>query len=101
MKSLYFYLTSISIVLYIFVLFGVFQYAPEYLIYITSIIKMYIAVMLIYRFNPFNNKTTLSSDDKQMVFSSGIYLLLTTTIGDYLVTYKDKVEDKLKNAIYK
>lgn len=92
MKSLYFYLTSISIVLYIFVLLGVSQYAPEYLIYITSIIKIYIAVMLIYRFNPFNNKTILSSDDKKMVFSSGIYLLLTTTIGDYLIEYKDKIE---------
>ena len=99
MKSLYFYLTSFSIVLYIFVLFGIFQYAPEYLFYLTSIIKMYIAIMLIYRFNPFTNKTTLSSDDKKMIFSSGIYLLLTTAVGDYLVVYKNNIEDKFKNII--
>ena len=97
--SVYFYLTTISAILYVAVLFGSFHFAPEYLIYITSIIKIYIALMLIYRFNPLTKKTSLSSDDKKMVFSSGVYLLLTTTIGDYLVTYKDKIENKFKNVL--
>ena len=99
MNSIYFYLTTISALLYISVLFGSFHYAPEYLVYITSIIKVYISFMLIYRFNPLTNKKNLSSDDKKMVFSSGVYLLLTTTIGDYLVSYKKGIENKLKNAV--
>tara|TARA_B100000524_G_scaffold339897_1_gene232544 strand:- start:594 stop:902 length:309 start_codon:yes stop_codon:yes gene_type:complete len=99
MNSIYFYLTTISAVLYVVILFGSFHYAPEYLVYITSIIKVYISFMLIYRFNPFNKKTGLTKDDKNMIFSSGIYLLLTTTVGDYLVAYKDKITDKVKNVI--
>ena len=55
--------------------------------------------MLIFRFHPFNKKTGLTKDDKNMIFSSGIYLLLTTTVGDYLVAYKDKITDKVKNVI--
>jgi hypothetical protein len=99
MNSIYFYLTTISAILYVAVLFGSFHFAPEYLIYITSIIKIYIALMLIYRFNPFTKKTSLSNDDKKMVFSSGIYLLLTTAIGDYLVAYKNNIENKFKNIV--
>ena len=99
MNSIYFYLTTISAVLYVAILFGSFHYAPEYLVYITSIIKVYISFMLIFRFHPFNKKTGLTKDDKNMIFSSGIYLLLTTTVGDYLVAYKDKITDKVKNVI--
>ena len=55
--------------------------------------------MLIYRFNPFTKKTSLSSDDKKMVFSSGVYLLLTTAIGDYLVAYKNNIENKFKKVL--
>ena len=40
MNSVYFYLTTISAILYVAVLFGSFHFAPEYLIYITSIIKI-------------------------------------------------------------
>ena len=99
MKSIYYYLTTIYAILYIAVLFGSFHFAPEYLIYITSITKIYIALMLIYRFNPLTKKTSLSNDDKKMVFSSGVYLLLTTTIGDYLVTYKNDIENKFKKVL--
>jgi hypothetical protein len=99
MKSIYFYLTTLSFILYTLVLFGSFHYAPEYLVYITSIIKIYIALMLIYRFNPLTDKKSLTNDDKKMVFSSGIYLLLTTTIGDYLVSYKNNMENKFKEII--
>ncbi len=99
MKSIYFYLTTLSFILYTLVLFGSFHYAPEYLVYITSIIKIYIALILIYRFNPLTDKKSLTNDDKKMVFSSGIYLLLTTTIGDYLVSYKNNMENKFKEII--
>ena len=80
MKYLYDYLTLISIILYIFVLFGVFQFAPAYLIFITSFMKIYISFMLLYKFNPFRNTITITNIEKKMIFSSGIFLLLTTKI---------------------
>ena len=101
MKSLYDSLTILSIILYLFVLFGVFQFAPAYLVYLTSIIKIYISFILLYKFNPFRNTITITNVDKKMIFSSGVYLLLTTTIGDYLVAYKDEFETNLVNKIIK
>jgi len=94
MKYLYDYLTLLSTILYVFVLFGVFQFAPTYLVFITSIIKIYISVMLLYKFNLFRDTITITSNDKKMIFASGLYLLLTTTIGDYLVAYTDKFNFK-------
>ena len=100
MNSFYRYLTRLSIVLYILVLFGVSSYTPEYLVYITSIIKVYVSIILIYKFNPLTAKNNIiSKTDKDMIFYSGIYLLLTTVIGEYLIAYGDLFENKLKNII--
>lgn len=65
MKYLYDYLTLISIMLYIFVLFGMFQFAPAYLIFITSFMKIYISFMLLYKFNPFRNTITITNIEKK------------------------------------
>ena len=83
MKSFYEYLTYVSILLYLLVLFGVFQYAPTYLIYVTS----------------FNKTNTLSITDKKIIFSSGVYLLLTTVIGEYLLYYKEKIQNTVEGNI--
>jgi|TARA_B110000967_G_C18625345_1_gene430931 hypothetical protein len=51
--------------------------------------------MLLYKFNPFRDTITITNVEKKMIFASGMYLLLTTTIGDYLVAYKDSFNFKL------
>lgn len=99
MKSFYEYLTYVSILLYLLVLFGVFQYAPTYLIYVTSFIKIYISLLLIYKYHPFNKTNTLSVTDKKIIFSSGVYLLLTTVIGEYLLYYKEKIQNTVEGNI--
>ena len=100
MNSFYRYLTRLSIVLYIFVLLGVSSYTPEYLVYITSFIKVYVSIILIYKFNPLMAKNNIiSKTDKDMIFYSGIYLLLTTVIGEYLIAYGDLFENKTKSII--
>jgi flagellar biosynthesis protein FliP len=99
MKSFYDYLTIISSILYILVLFGVFTFAPDYLIYVTSFIKIYISIILLYKFNPLHKSIHITNDDKKIIFTSGIYLLLTTALGEYLIAYKNKLEDKVKTFI--
>ena len=97
MKSFYSYLTTLSI-LYVLVLFGVSSYTPEYLVYITSLIKLYVSVILIYKFNPFMTKIILFL--KQIkIFYSGIYLLLTTVIGEYLIASRNLFEYKVQSII--
>ena len=100
MKSFYSYLTTLSIILYVLVLFGVSSYTPEYLVYITSLIKLYVSVVLIYKFNPFMTKNNfVSKTDKDMIFYSGIYLLLTTVIGEYLIASRNLFEYKVQSII--
>lgn len=73
-----------SYILYVLILFGVTNYAPSYLEWLKNAIKIYISVLLIWRFNPFltNSKESgyLSTFDRKIVFSAGVFLLLTTSV---------------------
>ena len=58
--------------------------------YITTIHKymeMYVSLFLVYRFNPFKKRNTFSKLDREIAFTAGTFLLMTSTIGIYIKQY--------------
>jgi len=80
-KKIFLYGINASYILYFIVLFGIGGYAPEYLSYLRSFLKIYIAILLIILYNPytFKKKKEFGEFDRKLVFSSAIFLLLSTT----------------------
>ena len=84
-KILFVYLMNLSFVLYVLVLFGITKYVPKYLKYTREIIKVFIGILLIYFYNPFNkNKIIIDEIDKKIFFNCGIILILSSVIYTYL-----------------
>lgn len=70
-----------SFILYIIVLLGVGGFAPQYLEQLKSFLRIYIGSLLVIYYNPITyNERKFGEFDRQLVFSSGIFLLLTNTI---------------------
>lgn len=91
---------NLSFLLYIIVLFGIGGYAPQYLSIMKNILKLYVSILLISIYNPITyKKREFSEFDRKLVFSAGIFLLLSTTlisgIEEYikqkLVFYRNKI----------
>tara|TARA_Y100000389_G_scaffold104801_1_gene101708 strand:- start:110 stop:427 length:318 start_codon:yes stop_codon:yes gene_type:complete len=95
---LYNFYLILSYFLYAGILFGVSFVSETYLNTLNSIVKVLISLMLIYVFNPFKKKSKLTSFEKDIIFSAGVYLLLTTFIGEYLVTYGKNLENVIKKG---
>ena len=53
-------------------------------IYISYFLKLYVSLIIIYKFNGFKSyKTFILSDiDRKIIFNSGVFLLLTTLVID-------------------
>lgn len=83
LEKTYFYTKTLFWILYIFVFFGVWSAAPEYLSKVQSMLKIVIGVILIYLFNPYA-KTKFTNFHRQVVFSSGILLLLSSSLASFL-----------------
>jgi len=73
-------------ILYIVIALNLSISAPEYLNYLQSLMKIYISLFLIYRFNPFRSVTFTTLDSK-IAFSSGLFLLGTTAIDNIIQHY--------------
>ena len=93
-QKLYYLLSYFSIFLYIVAFIGLSFNAPKYLLLLQEIMKIYISIILILRFNPYYkiefNKNNYEFDRK-LAFSSGVFLLLTTGITTYIRSFLDKI----------
>jgi hypothetical protein len=59
----------------------------KYAHYITSFVQIFIAVILMIRFNPFR-KTTLHDNDIPLIFGCAFFLLFNVFIVEWLQVYK-------------
>lgn len=73
--------------LYILAALGLSAAAPEYLSTLDYYTKMYVALFLIYRFNPLR-EVKFTSLDKKIGFSAGFFILTTTALNQILETFK-------------
>lgn len=73
-------------VLYIFSLFGISFFGLNFFNDIQQIIRIYISLFLILKFNPFTNNKKFSDFDKSIVFQAGVFILSTTIINQIVKT---------------
>ena len=87
-ELVFIYSINISFLLYIIVLLGIGGFAPQYLDHLKTFLQVYIGILLVINFNPFTYKERQFGEfDRQLVFSSGIFLLLSNTIIGSFETY--------------
>lgn len=79
--------------MYIIALTGVITFNPAYINMLDNVAKLYVAVFLIIRFNPFIKNVEMTKFDKDVVLSAGVFLLLSSTITIAARTY---FENKIK-----
>jgi len=74
------------------------QKIPEYLSILQNGLKYYVCFFLIARFNPFISHAEFTQFDADIVFSSAIFLLLTTSFTSILITYAISHIENPKNS---
>lgn len=67
-----------SYALYIIAFTGILSFNPKYLSTLETIIKYYIAIILLIRFNPYVNRK-VTQFDKHLVFEAAMLLFISTT----------------------
>lgn len=76
-----------SYVIYFITLLGISQYAPKYLENLQNLLKILIGLFLVINYNIFVKKREKLDDiDRRIVFSSGFFLLISTSIFSLIKT---------------
>jgi O-antigen/teichoic acid export membrane protein len=83
-------ITKVSFVLFII---GFFQSKNDYIIQFNVIVKVILALFLVYRFNNYRkNKIEFTELDRKVCYSSGIYIILVSffdLINNYIDTIRN------------
>ena len=99
-QDIFLYGLNFSYILYFLAMLGITSLAPEYLSQLRIFLKIYVALLLIYFYNPVTYKEKKFTDfDRKLAFSAGIFLLLSTTIVDTIELFL-KNKTKLISSFY-
>jgi hypothetical protein len=81
----------ISYFLFALSISGIYTITPAYIINLRSFLRYYVCIFLIIRFNPFTNYRKISKEDisfdRNIAFTAGVFLLLSTSIIDSVSKY--------------
>ena len=99
-KSIYHASYLIYYIAYILSLIGFQLIAPKYLEIFTATVKIYISLLLMWRFNPFIKIKPVTKYDRELIFSSAMFLLLTTTVGDLLMSWRKNIGTESKLGLF-
>ncbi len=98
-EKFYNYITYLWYILFFIAFFQLSKYAPEYLDELVIIIKTFICVFLLYRFNPYSKKE-FTDFDKRIVFDSALYLLFSSLFVEFYLIFKKRFNKIKKNKKY-
>ena len=91
LEDFYYTLLYIFYIMYFLVVLNLayFKSVTAYLPLIQSALKYFVILFLMIRFNPYSHEI-FTEFDKKIVFSSSFFLLSTTAVTDFLLSYFNK-----------
>jgi hypothetical protein len=91
LEDFYYTLLYIFYIMYILVVLNLtyFKTVTAYLPLIQSALKYFVILFLMIRFNPYSHEK-FTEFDKKIVFSASFFLLSTTAVTDFLLSYFNK-----------
>jgi hypothetical protein len=91
LEDFYYTLLNIFYIMYVLVVLNLtyFKTVTAYLPLIQSALKYFVIMFLMIRFNPYSHEK-FTDFDKKIVFSASFFLLSTTAVTDFLLSYFNK-----------
>ena len=88
-QTVFLYTTYTIFILTVLAILGVSTIAPLYLKYVKSFMQIFIGSILVYFYNPltYNKEKKFTEFDRQLVFSSGTFLLLSSALISIIENY--------------
>jgi hypothetical protein len=62
-------------------------------------LKIFLALYLLYRFNPLRKEFEFKELDRRVAFSAGVFIFTTTILSKILITYSTKYRDEVLKKI--
>ena len=83
-KPFYLSMVILLYIAYIVTFFGIFYINPQYIVYLSFAIRVFVCSFLIYKFHPFRQHR-LEQFDGTIIFASAVLLLTNMGMSEYVI----------------
>ena len=91
-KPTYMLLITGFYIVYILIFLGITYIAPQYIRFVSNLIHIMLAIILIIKFNPFRVNPTFAPSDNALIFGAGIFILVNIGITEFAMSFFDSVK---------
>jgi hypothetical protein len=84
-KPFYLSMVILLYIAYIVTFFGIFYINPQYVVYLSYAIRVFVCLFLIYKFHPFRQHR-LEKFDGTIIFASAFLLLSNMGMSEYVIS---------------
>lgn len=88
--TMYYILVTFFYLAYILAFLGIYYVEPKYTEYLSIVIRLFVAIVLLIRFNPYF-KVRFNENDKILISAAAFFLLVNTGVTEVLFYYFDKI----------
>ena len=86
-KPLYLVTMGFVYIGYIILFLGISYISPDYIRAISNITYVIIGLVLMYKFNPFREATTVSENDSKLIFISALFILFNLGVTEFALAF--------------
>ena len=72
---------------------------PDIVTSLDYYLKIFLAIYLLYRFNPLRKEFEFKELDRRVAFSAGVFIFTTTILNKILISYSTKYRDEVLKKI--
>ena len=92
-KPLYLISSGFVFIGYIFMFLGISYVSPKYIRIVSNITYILIAFLLLYKFNPLREVSSLTSYDTKLISLSASFILFNLGVTEYAINFFDTVKN--------
>lgn len=84
---------GLSYITYICIFLGISYILPQYIRALSNLMHIVIAVILMYKFNPFRSEIKFTNSDASLIFFMAVFIIMSTGITEFALTFFDSVKN--------
>jgi hypothetical protein len=92
-KPTYMFLVTGIYIVYILIFLGISYVAPQHIRFISNLIHILLAIILIIKFNPFRSNNVIAPSDGALIFGAAIFILINVGITEFAISFFDSVKN--------
>ena len=89
----------LMVTMYVATILHLWKKAPQHLVYVETILNTFVALALIFLFNPLRKKSTITAVEQRVIFMGSLIILINTSVFRFIKRARTELIADLRETV--